>query len=105
MLVYRIVNGVCKSISLTYNDYAAFFLNPILYGLLPVTVLASFGYATFVNIKHITRTQQRNREKIEEQLTKSLILQCASFIFSQVSISIFCSDEFIENKNFHLFFS
>ena len=71
-----------------------FFLNPVLYGLLPVVVLASFGYGTYTNIHQLTSSQRRNRGKIEEQLAKSIILQCASFILSQVSFY------FIEKKNF-----
>jgi hypothetical protein len=65
-----------------------FFLNPILYGLLPVTVLASFGYATYLNIHQLTNRQQQNRGKVEQQLTKAIILQCASFIFSQVPYAL-----------------
>lgn len=86
LLVYRVVGGVCKSTSVTYNNYAAFFLNPVLYGLLPVIVLASFGYATYINIHQIASRQQRNNGKIEEQISKAIILQCGSFIFSQVSL-------------------
>jgi hypothetical protein len=74
--------------SITYANYAAFFLNPILYGLLPVTVLASFGYASYLNIHQLTNRQQRNGGKVEEQLTKSIILQCASFIFSEVPYTL-----------------
>ena len=84
LFVYRVVNSVCRQTSLIYNDYAAFFLNPILYGLLPVSVLASFGYATYRNIHQMTDQQTKNRTKVEEQLTKAIILQCASFIISQV---------------------
>jgi hypothetical protein len=80
LLVYRVTDGLCKQTSIMYNDYLAFFLNPVLYGLLPVTVLASFGYATYRNI------QKRNRGKIEEQITRAIILQCTSFILSQVSL-------------------
>jgi hypothetical protein len=85
LLVYQVTNGVCSQISITYNDYTAFFLNPILYGVLPVLVLASFGYGTYTNIHQLTSRQRGNQGKIEEQLAKSIILQCASFILSQVS--------------------
>ncbi len=84
LLVYRVVKGTCQQTSITYNNYTAFFLNPILYGLLPVVVLASFGYATYVNIHNLTNRQQRNRGKVEEQLTRVVILHCTSFILSQV---------------------
>ncbi len=87
LLVYQVVNKLCTQTSNTYNDYTAFFLNPILYGLLPVTVLASFGYATYVNIHQVTNRQQRNRGKLEVQLAKAIILHCASFTLSQVSSS------------------
>jgi len=89
LLVYQIVNGLCTQTSFTYNNYLAFFLNPILYGILPIVVLASFGYATYVNIDKITNRQQRNRGKLEDQLTKAIILQCASFTLSQVSSILF----------------
>lgn len=85
LLVYQLVNGVCRQTSSMYNDYTSYFLNPILYGLLPVGVLASFGYATYVNIRQVTKRQRGNRGKVEEQITRSLILQCISFVVSQVS--------------------
>jgi hypothetical protein len=86
LLVYRVTDGLCKQTSIMYNDYLAFFLNPVLYGLLPVTVLASFGYATYRNIHQVANRQKRNRGKIEEQITRAIILQCTSFILSQVSL-------------------
>jgi hypothetical protein len=89
ILVYRVVSGLCRQTSITFNVYTAFFLNPILYGLLPVSVLVLFGYSTYVNIHQLTCRQQRNRETIEGQLTKAIILQCASFTFSQISVLIF----------------
>ena len=84
LLVYRVISGACRQTSTIYNDYAAFFLNPILYGLLPISVSASFGYATYKNIHQVSHRQRRNRGRIEEQLTRSICLQCASFIISQV---------------------
>ena len=87
LFVYRVTDGVCKYTSTTYNDYLAFFLNPILYGLLPISLLASFGYATYRNIYQVTHRLQRTRGKIEEQLTRSICLQCASFIISEVCYS------------------
>ncbi len=84
LLVYEVIGGLCQLASTTYSDYIAFFLNPILYGLLPVTVLASFGYATYVNINQLAN-RPRNRGKLEVQLSKAIILHCASFILSQVS--------------------
>jgi len=89
LLVYRVINGSCTQTSLMYNNYTSFFLNLILYGLLPVAVLASFGYATYVNVHKITNRQQRSREQVEDQLTKVIILHCASFTLSQVSSIIF----------------
>ncbi len=88
LLVYRVVGEVCTQTLPTYNDYTSFCLNPILYGLLSVTA-ASFGYATYVNIHQLRNRKQRNREKLKEQLTKSIILQCASFTLSQVGSDVF----------------
>ncbi|UJR28100.1 hypothetical protein I4U23_009355 [Adineta vaga] len=88
LLVYQVIDGICKQTSRMYNDYTAFFLNPILYGLLPVLVLASFGYATYVNIHEITTQRRRNYGEIEKQLTRAIILHCASFIVSQISFTL-----------------
>jgi hypothetical protein len=85
--VYQVISGSCKQISIPYNDYTVFFLNPVLYGLLPVSVLASFGYATHVNIGQLRGGGQQRHSRIERQLTHAIILQCISFVVSQVSIS------------------
>lgn len=55
--------------------------------MLPVSVLAGFGYATYVNIRHVTDRQRVQRSKIDEQLTRAVILQCFTFILSQVCSS------------------
>ena len=86
LLVYQIVNGSCRQTSLTYNDYAAFFLNPILYGFVPVSVLAIFGYATQMNVRHLANMGRREHGRVERQLTSAIILQCISFVISQVSV-------------------
>ena len=84
LIVQQIVDGVCIQTSAIYNNYTSYFLNPVLFGLLPIVVLTSFGYATYVNIHQIRNRQRNNRGKVEEQITKAIILQCGSFIISQV---------------------
>lgn len=93
LIVHKIVDGVCTQTSAIHNNYTSYFLNPVLFGLLPIAVMTSFGYATYVNIHKIRNRQQGNRIKVEDQITRAIILQCGSFIISQVYSSMKIRDK------------
>ena len=99
IFLYRVVGGVCRQTSPTYNTYAIWFINPVLYCALPVGVLAVFGYGAYNNIRRVTHRQGQSRKKIDEQLTRALILQCCSFTLSQVRHRI---DPFARSTLVHL---
>jgi hypothetical protein len=67
-----------------------------------VSILGSFGYATYVNIRQVTKRQRGNRGKVEEQITRSLILQCISFVLSQVSSLILIENDIISIRRYHI---
>jgi hypothetical protein len=67
-----------------------------------VSILGSFGYGTYVNIRQVTQRQRGNRGKVEEQITRSLILQCISFVLSQVSSLILIENDIISIRRYHI---
>lgn len=54
-----------------------------------MSLLVFFGYGAYRNIQQVTHRQSLVRKKIDEQLTRALILQCCSFTISQVRSNFF----------------
>ncbi|CAF1542986.1 unnamed protein product [Didymodactylos carnosus] len=90
-LVYFNINhlasnhSVCSSTSVLWANYISYFIIPILYCVLPITLLTSLGFKTYKNIN----TLQRRQRKTDVQLTSMILIQTIIVVLSTTPYCVF----------------
>jgi hypothetical protein len=77
--------AVCSYVNLSYADFFSFFFAPIVFGVLPIVIPAIFGILTCRNIRLFLRRVSR----IEQQLTRMLLLQLMSLSIGSIPYAVY----------------
>ncbi|CAF1393255.1 unnamed protein product [Didymodactylos carnosus] len=86
--VIRSANGIlaCTIVSSPWKEYTFYFQVPILYGIVPITLLSALGTLTTRNVYIIKQNQRRRSQRtyVDEQTTKMILMQIIVFILCKI---------------------
>jgi hypothetical protein len=84
----RSSTGDCVIVSIIYSNYYIFFVIGFLYGILPICFLSIFGTLTYKQLKNLNQTNRNVNFHIDKQISRMLLLQCISLVFSFIPYCI-----------------
>ena len=84
----RASTSSCVIVSIIYSNYYIYFVIAVLYGVLPICFLSIFGTLTYKQLKNLNQTNRNGNFHIDKQISRMLLLQCISLVFSYIPYCI-----------------